>query len=537
MQPPSVGRRTIGGGIEAAGRVDPALLALLVLALVLRLVGLTTQPLWYDETTLLAYVQLGLGEWLSLVAAADNWAAYLAKAPLVVVGLWGWSQLAGASEVALRLPFALLGAAAVVPLYLIGRRLLGRRVALLAAGLLAVNPFPIYFSQQISEYGVLLLLGLVSIQLWLPLALGEPAGRWRSGAVSLVNLAALGVHPLSIFLPGIQLAWELLRRRARGRWPAWQHAIPLLGFALLAHGYLRHGAFVRRALGWVPPFDGDALVRVAREFSHGVLTHAALELEPIPLSLTLLMGLMLALALLGAGALVRRSGERRVLLLLLLWLCLPALCLGLYSLLRASIWMPRYLMLSLPAYLLLAARGAAWLGGRHPARAALVLAPLLALYSDAQWRHHHPLQGTTRDLVADYRRARLPGDGLIVTPGQIRLPLGYYLSGDSSQWLERPGSPESWWLTTKRGRPLSHRGRLFFRWLATRDRVWVVSMSDWPGDTLVAQVHQQLSRQFLMLYTRMYVFSAVDLTLYMRIPGAGPSPRARAGDPGTADGG
>ncbi len=182
--------------VEQRGNVLEAL-AVLVLATAavgVRLWGLTHQPVWYDEAILVSYAQMTTTEWLEYTTSAQTVGPlyHLLKAPLPVLLLRGWIALAGSSPEALRLPFALIGATTVLPIYLLGRRLLGRRAALLVGGLLALSPFHIYYSQQVSEYGLLLLMITTSMLLWLRGAF--------AGAMAL-NLAAVLCHPLAAGSP------------------------------------------------------------------------------------------------------------------------------------------------------------------------------------------------------------------------------------------------------------------------------------------------------------------------------------------------
>src|SRR5690606_30919083 len=114
-------------------RRDVALVAALtLLAVVLRAV--MTRGLWVDEAISVAQAQLPLPEMLRELRAGD------VHPPLHHLLLWGTTRLFGTSEVAVRLPSLLPGAALVPALFVLGRELYGRRTALVAAAAGAVAP-------------------------------------------------------------------------------------------------------------------------------------------------------------------------------------------------------------------------------------------------------------------------------------------------------------------------------------------------------------------------------------------------------------
>ncbi len=133
-----------------------ALAALTLLALGLRLICLTFQPLWWDEGWSLYFATTDVPNMLRLTAVDIH-------PPLYYLLLHLWIGLFGSSVVAVRLLSVLIGTATVPLLYLAGRRLLGHNGGLLAAFLLTVSPFHIYYSQEVRMYGLVTLLGLAAL--------------------------------------------------------------------------------------------------------------------------------------------------------------------------------------------------------------------------------------------------------------------------------------------------------------------------------------------------------------------------------------
>ncbi|HVQ74250.1 MAG TPA: glycosyltransferase [Candidatus Binatia bacterium] len=129
-----------------------ALVAVAALGLLLRLRTLTSHGLWFDEI---------------LTAIGAQSLAWVLYTPQIfghppVQYLAGWLAGHGAAE-SVRIPFALAGAATVIALGVLGRRLLGSATGLTAAALLAVSPFHIELSQLARPYAFLLLLALASL--------------------------------------------------------------------------------------------------------------------------------------------------------------------------------------------------------------------------------------------------------------------------------------------------------------------------------------------------------------------------------------
>jgi mannosyltransferase len=237
--PPGGSPRTTQRGKAAYGgalaRWWP-LAALLVLAAALRLSTLNLQSFWYDE----AYTPVHVLH-PSLVATLESVAHHENTPPLWYVLIWGWSRIFGTGEVALRLPSALVGIATVAVAWGIGWELAGRRVAIAAAVLVAVNPLFVWYSQEARAYG--LFVALAALAMWCCLrADADPTPRrpkpgdtrlrrespfWPA-AFALSGAAALATHYFAVFLLAPMCLW-LLRRRER--WKVTLPAVAAIGAA------------------------------------------------------------------------------------------------------------------------------------------------------------------------------------------------------------------------------------------------------------------------------------------------------------------
>jgi 4-amino-4-deoxy-L-arabinose transferase-like glycosyltransferase len=129
---------------------------LTVLALALRLIRIAYQPLWWDEGWSLYFATTSIGNMMELTAVDIH-------PPLYYLLLHFWIRLLGPGIVSVRLLSVLIGTATVPLLYAAGRRLSGHRGGLLAAFLLAISPFHVYYSQEVRMYGLVTLLGLAAL--------------------------------------------------------------------------------------------------------------------------------------------------------------------------------------------------------------------------------------------------------------------------------------------------------------------------------------------------------------------------------------
>jgi mannosyltransferase len=182
------------------------LVALTLLAAVLRLATLDLQSFWYDEAfTPVHVLHPGIAAtWRSFVHTENT-------PPLWYLMVWAVSRVAGTGEVALRLPSALAGIATVPVAWGIGRELGGRRAAILAAAIVAVNPLLVWYSQEARAYGFFVLFVALAMLCCLRAA-REPTPRWPA-LFALSGAGALLSHYFAVFLLAPMAMWLLWRCR------------------------------------------------------------------------------------------------------------------------------------------------------------------------------------------------------------------------------------------------------------------------------------------------------------------------------------
>ena len=123
-----------------------AILPITLLGFALRVVGVLSQSLWRDEVDALLFATRPLGQFVEMFRQPGQ------NGPLFFIALRPWLAAAGHSEFALRFPSVLAGALSIPLLYVLVARLAGRRVALVAALLMATAPYGVWYGQEAKMY-------------------------------------------------------------------------------------------------------------------------------------------------------------------------------------------------------------------------------------------------------------------------------------------------------------------------------------------------------------------------------------------------
>ncbi len=180
---------------------------IIVLAAVIRVVVLDNQSLWADEALTAYETRLSLSAMLHVVRTVE------VTPPLYFVLVWGWAKLLGSGPEVLRALSAIAGIALVPIAYAATRELVSRRAGLVAAALMAVNPFAIWYSQEARAYMLLALLTGAAF-LACTRALRAPT-RGNLIAWALFSGLALATHFFAGFAIAPQAILLLWRHRTR----------------------------------------------------------------------------------------------------------------------------------------------------------------------------------------------------------------------------------------------------------------------------------------------------------------------------------
>ncbi|MGL4542485.1 MAG: glycosyltransferase family 39 protein [Polymorphobacter sp.] len=421
-----------------------ALAAILLLALVLRIIGLDA-GLWYDEIlTLTGFVRQPYGDLVGDFSSLNNHMLYSlqARASILAFGESAW---------ALRLPAVLYGVASLVVLWLIGRQAAGRRAALLAVLLLAISYHHVWFSQNARGYTALLFWTSLATLL---LARGLRTPRLGTfTAYGLCLAAALYTHlSAGFFFAAHGLVYAAVWWRGQRDWrPLYGFALgagltlllhlPLYDQVLAAMAVVSSGKSSSAMAEWVDP------LRTLREITASLDTLG-------PLAPLALAGALLLIGL-GIHAMWRRAPTIVAVYVLSIPVAL-AILVGL----DFRIW-PRYFFVDIGFVFLCVAAGAVALadalalifGGRRTAAGLLAAGTLVMIGASTLLlvrNYARPKQDFAGALaLIDTRRG--PGDvaasiGLASAPMQAYLRPGWPVIATSRD-LDLPAGQPKWIVT------------------------------------------------------------------------------------------
>lgn len=185
--------------------VHTLVIIVILIGVFLRLTTLGNKSLWYDEAYTVQRAALPFADvWSESQRARTD-----SHPPLYYAGLHYWMVATGQSEMALRLPSAVISIANLALLYLLARRLFGQTTALIALSLLALAPLDLWYAQEARMY-----IFMCSVALLLAL------GLWWEHWLALPLLTA--VSTLGLYLDYTMLPiWAAISAVWLVDW--WQH--------------------------------------------------------------------------------------------------------------------------------------------------------------------------------------------------------------------------------------------------------------------------------------------------------------------------
>ena len=385
-----------------------------MLGAVVRFATLDVQSLSGDEGVTSALLRMSLGDMLATIPDTES------TPPLYYVLAWVWTRVFGHGEAGMRSLSALLGAAAVPVLFAAGRALASERAGLIAAGLGAVSPLLVWYSQEARSYALLVLLAALS--LWLAARTVERGSAGRLAAWAAVCALALATHYYAGFLVLGEAAWLLSRARPRAGAVVACAALGAVALALLPL------ALDQRSTGNFTRFVdqsalGDRIREVPKKFLVGEQGTPGDYGQPAEALKFLALGLVLV-----AGALLvwRARGRERSGGLAAAALAAVAAGIPLAMALAGSDYFAAYLLIAAWVPLAVAAGAGFAAGGRLGAGAAAALgAALLAISISVPAGNtlRRPDFRSAAGAIGDAREPR----AIVASPDNSAAPLDHYL--------------------------------------------------------------------------------------------------------------
>lgn len=435
----------MSGGAPARGRrlarAAAALGAVTAVAVLLRLPGIASDPLWLDEANTVLIAERSFPGIVAALGVDGN-------PPLFYFVLHAWMAVFGASEAAARFLPLLFGAAGVVAAFAAARALFpGRdRAALAAAALVAIGPLHVYYSQEARMYTLTPLIGVLAL---VALHAALESGRARAFAAYAALLAAgLYTHNYFLFVApaGPIAALAAPGRLGRRRAFAAASAASLAAAALYVPWA---GVLVRQSASgvsaWIgafweatPPaaalprsFEVMGVGGAYPSYLIGLGSLGNAVRSPALWLAARVAGAVLSLLLVGIGAAAAfraGGGDRAAFLRLATFALVPLLLPFAASFAIDPIYLVgRYEMVAFTGFSLLAAAGLDGLGARSRAAALAAAAAWVGLASLTLGAYYAREAPSYEKGIAEWIREVAKEGDAFVFPGYTRTVPEYYL--------------------------------------------------------------------------------------------------------------
>ncbi len=214
---------------DGARGLHIAAIAIIGLALTLRIWNLGSQSIWGDDYCCIGF--LNAASWGEFRQAMRPYSPDMP--PLYFTIVFWWAHLFGSSPFVVRLLSVIFSVLAAPLVFLTARRLVKPPMSLLPLLLFSLSPLQIFHSQDMRGYSLTVFLGLLSAYSFLRMLENGGFRWWTINAAA--NILLVWVHLVGVLLP---IAWGIgvvlwLRRRIRMAlvWGVVQIAavLPLLG--------------------------------------------------------------------------------------------------------------------------------------------------------------------------------------------------------------------------------------------------------------------------------------------------------------------
>lgn len=317
---------------------------ILLIASWLRLYQLDFQSFWLDEILTILTITKGEGysKLLWILKYEDQ------HPPLYFVLLKAWLDVFGYTDFNSRLLSALIGIAGVLSTYLLGHVIGGKRLGLIAAFLIAINPHHIYYSQEVRNY--ILLYFFAALSFYACFRLIKQVSYVNAIIFSFLALGLLHTHYYSLFI----FFSEVVLLVMVGVYSIYQRAFKQLvvfGFSglLILIGYLPWIGALRNLTGitsfWIP--------KPAKEF-YFELFQTFFSYPNIVFQVYLILLIYFAIRLFSHQEKKSKlEGKLWMYVVLVLWFFISVIIPFDRSILSTPMLITRYLMGTLPACILM----------------------------------------------------------------------------------------------------------------------------------------------------------------------------------------
>lgn len=298
--------------------------------LFLRIYHLGYHDFWYDEIGTISYARYPWGNW---------------NAPLYWIILHFWIKFFGISEFSLRFPSLIFSFSSCILIFMLGKELFNKKVALFASIFMGLSPFHLWYAQEARDYSMVLCLSILSSYFFFR-ALKENKNKLWLFFV-LTSLLGIYTNYFYIFLFPAQFLYLIFFKRQRFNFKKviW-FLIIALGFSFYLPRFLSKFYYVWGGF-WIPKPEWKSLIITLENFVLGYNGNAFLYLIS-----DILMGLLFIYTLVMV---YKRRKLRQNFTFCLVLFSLPILMAFFFSRVFFSVYLDRGLIIFSPYYYLILA--------------------------------------------------------------------------------------------------------------------------------------------------------------------------------------
>lgn len=409
-----------------------SLLALLAIAIGLRLYKIETESVWFDECVTYLELKKDLSplEFFRAEAYYDP-----ATVPVYFGSAYVWYNLGFTSVIGMRALSLVAGTITIVVLYAFGRRLFGHMGGMTAALCMTAAKLQIYMSQEIRNYTFTLMFAAIAMYALHEAVITNRKQWW------VINVVANGLLCLTHFIAGLLLLaqgiylvtvhWRRIKTIAI--WAA-SHA-PFLAFIPIWIKFVTPGNMEEQT-NWITFAGFDRAFRAYFFVFAGSYQDAMDFVRTVPLGMP--VHYVLGALMMAAGAVFVSYSARHwkqghspaqgytfsSAALLLVWLFVPPATLFIVARLVRPVFIERYVLYSSLALFLVVGGAVAALPRRQWQYAAFAV--LALVYAGNLVDYPRPLRHDFRSMGAVLRDEFAPGEHIHTCIDNPDRPIGFY---------------------------------------------------------------------------------------------------------------
>lgn len=400
------------------------LLFIILLGTVLRIYGLDSENLWFDEV---GSVNLALRNIGTVFFKFHN-------SPLYFLLLKCWIKMWGVSEFALRSLSVIFGVCSILLIYKLAKKLFNKNVGLFSAFLLSISPIHIFYSQEARNYSLLIFLTLLSMLSFVNLLNKEQCKSYFY--LTLINILVVYTLLHGILVVLVQNVFYFFKGKHKKRWLMYQ-AVVLLFFLLwfIPINIVAHTEpWIKVSTSWIEKPHFSALLETFKTFSYGDRSYGGKDIHietkdlRMPQILFFIYTILFLLGLLQGKLWNNRieyKQRAQTIVLLNVWLFLSILVPFLFSIVFFPLYVIRYVIFALPAFLIIIAIGISKISNRIAQITVIFIISIFTAFSISVY-YTEELKITWRDAINYIEKNKNENDVIIVSLAkEVRL-FGYY---------------------------------------------------------------------------------------------------------------